>query len=427
MNGRGAEVEDDFRMKKNEILNGIKMAVFTALLGITAGIVIWVFLKAVSICTELLWKGIPAGSGSLYIMIPVCAAGGLAVGMLRKRFGDYPEDLQTVMAKVKKNKHYEYRPMLVILVCAFLPLVLGASVGPEAGLTGIIAALCYWVGDNVTYARKHTEEFSRIGEAVTLSQLFHAPLFGIFAVEEDSAPDADGAGIPKIQKLVLYGISTASAFLTTELLNSLFGKAMAGFPSFSEITAGVQDYLMLFIYIPVGILLYLVFELCETLTKEAARRVPAVLRETICGAVIGIAALLMPLILFSGEEPMGELMNTFGSYAPWFLIGFCLLKILMTAFCIHFGLKGGHFFPLIFACTCMGFGIAALVFAEPSGHVVYAAGIITAVTLGAQLKKPLAVAFLMLLCFPLRFLLWAVLAAAIGSFFGKKLLKSKTE
>ena len=37
-----------------------------------------------------------------------------------------------------------------MLLCALLPLLLGASVGPEAGLTGIIAALCYWVGDNVT-------------------------------------------------------------------------------------------------------------------------------------------------------------------------------------------------------------------------------------------------------------------------------------
>ena len=83
--------------------------------------------------------------------------------LLRKRFGDYPESLYVVMGKVKKDKYYPYHPMTVMLLCAFLPLILGASVGPEAGLTGIIAALCYWVGDNVTYAKEHAEEYSDKG------------------------------------------------------------------------------------------------------------------------------------------------------------------------------------------------------------------------------------------------------------------------
>jgi hypothetical protein len=41
--------------------------------------------------------------------------------------------------------------------------------------------------------------------------------------------------------------------------------------------------------------------------------------------------------------------------------------------------------------------------------------VITAAALGAQLKKPLAVTVLLLLCFPPRFLLWGFLSAAIGS------------
>lgn len=57
------------------------------------------------------------------------------------RRGDYPEELNVVLGKIKRDKHYDYKPMGVILVCAFIPLVIGASVGPEAGLTGIIAGL----------------------------------------------------------------------------------------------------------------------------------------------------------------------------------------------------------------------------------------------------------------------------------------------
>ncbi len=412
-------------MISRQASNTIKMILFTALLGAVAGAVTWAFLKAVSVCTELIWGAIPVRTGLPFLMIPVCAAGGLAAGLLRKRCGDYPEDLQTVMGKVKKNKYYDYRPILVILISAFLPLVFGSSVGPEAGLTGVITALCYWIGDNVTYAKNHASLFSQMGEAVTLGQLFHAPLFGILMVEEEPGlPDAKTA-LSKAQKFLLYGISTAAALLTAGLLGHFFGKAMEGFPRFSEVTIEAQDYVLLLVYIPVGFLLFLFFEFCEKLTKAAAERIPAVVREMICGAVIGLAGILLPMVIFSGEEQMGELMTTFGAYTPWFLIGFCLLKILMTAFCIRFGLKGGHFFPLIFACTCMGFGLAGLFFAESAGHVVFAAGIVTAATLGAQLKKPLAVTLLMLLCFPVTFLFWGFLAAAVGGFLGKLVEKRK--
>ena len=71
--------------------------------------------------------------------------------------------------------------MLIMLGAAILPLLFGASIGPEAGLTGIIVGLCYWVGDNTIFAGKNAKEYSEIGIAATLSVLFYAPLFGIFA------------------------------------------------------------------------------------------------------------------------------------------------------------------------------------------------------------------------------------------------------
>ena len=72
---------------------------------------------------------------------------------------------------------------------ALLPLLIGSSVGPEAGLTGIIVGLCYWAGDNLKFAGQNTRNYSQIGAAVSMSVLFHAPLFGIFEVEENSEED----------------------------------------------------------------------------------------------------------------------------------------------------------------------------------------------------------------------------------------------
>lgn len=412
---------------KERFGNTLKLVCLTALLGGFSGVIIWVFLKASTICIYYIWNRLPAGTGNTFLPFIICVLGGLVVGVIHRFYGNYPEELSVVMGKIQKEKHYDYRPITAMLICAFIPLICGASVGPEAGLTGIIAALCYWVGDNVTIAKKNSDMFSEIGEAVTLGQLFHSPLFGILAVEERDDEEEAVSPMSKGNKLLFYGISSASGFLMAEILTYFFGTAMDGFPGFSTITMGKEDFLMLLIYIPAGLLVFLFFELSEKVTKGIGKRIPVILRETLCGAAVGCMALMLPVIMFSGEEQMAELIGTFFTYSPLVLIGICLLKIIMTTFCINFGLIGGHFFPLIFACTCMGMGIASIAFAaEPGLHAAFAAAAVCATVLGAQLKKPVAVSLLLLLCFPVRALFCIFLCAVIGKSAASALIKTGT-
>lgn len=429
MMGAGTVKKDNVKSsggKAPERGNWLQMLLLTVLLGAFAGLVIWVFLKLVALCTGLIWETVPAHAGGRKITVLLCALGGLAAGILRKTFGDYPESLDTVMGKIKKDHYYPYHPMLAILACAFLPLVFGASVGPEAGLTGIIAALCYWVGDNVTFAKQNMELYSRVGEAVTLGHLFRSPLFGILAVEEEEGQLAPER-MPKGWRLLLYTLSTASSFAVVWLLNTLFGKAMAGFPSFSEVPVSTVDGALALVYIPVGCLLFLFYEGCEAAMAKTSKLLPPILKESLCGLIIGLMGLICPMVLFSGEEQMAQLIENNGGYGVLFLAGICLLKLAMTSFCLQFGMKGGHFFPLIFACTCMGYALGTLFFAGAAGHAAFAAGVITAAALGAQLKKPLAVTVLLLLCFPPRFLLWGFIAAAVGSGLAGIMEKRKLE
>ena len=135
-------------------VNDIKMLLFTAGLGVTAGAIVWVFARLVGLCTGLLWEELPDALGWSFLPVIVCAFGGLLIGLVHKKWGDYPEELPVVMGKIKRDRHYDYKPMGAMLIAAFLPLVFGGSVGPEAGLTGIIAGLCYWIGDNVRFARR---------------------------------------------------------------------------------------------------------------------------------------------------------------------------------------------------------------------------------------------------------------------------------
>ncbi len=408
---------------KQKIGNNLKILAFTIGLGAFSGLVIWCFLKAVSFGSILIWSRARELTGTPYITVLLCILGGLAAGVLRRRYGDYPEELSVVLYKVKHEKHYDYHPMFVILLCAFIPLITGASVGPEAGLTGIIAALCYWIGDNVNYAGENAMLFSELGEAVTLGQLFHSPLFGIMAVEEDSDDTVRERTrrISKTTRLVLYVLSTTAGLLVMEALNKYFGATMSGFPAFSEASLSSKDIILLLLYILVGMLLFLLYEVFEKITAKAAGKVPGIIREGFCGLIIGLAGIFFPMVIFSGEEQMAELMESFTSYTPLILLGICILKLLMTAFCLNFGLKGGHFFPLIFACTCMGFCLTQFLFSGTPEHAAFAAAAITATVIGAQLQKPFAAALLMLLCFPFQILPWIFLCAVLGTAGGKAL------
>jgi|GEM_PF-32049 len=454
-------------MDQNKTKNSIKVIVMAAVLGAFAGAVVWTFLKAVSLATDLLWNELPERLGKALgeaavnpfagvpilsdlaggavdslakvhpgvFIVPVCALGGMLMGLLHKKYGDYPDELEVVIGKIKSEKRYDYRPMAVMLSCAFVPLVFGASVGPEAGLTGIIAGLCYWIADNMKFAKHHADDLSRIGAAATLGGLFRAPLFGIFAVEEPGGEkeqgtaeneavradpakaDAKSAAIdlPKPAKVLLYGVATASIFGTLYAMEAWIGPATEGFPSFTRAPFGAYDLLLIVPYILAGLLIYVLFEASEKLCGKAASRLPAVVPETVCGLVIGLTALLAPVALFSGEEELLRLAELPAGIAPLSLGAAGLFKVFLTAFCIRFGMKGGHFFPLIFACALIGTAVAAAVFPDPGDHFVFAAGIVTASALGAQMKKPLAATMLLSLCFPLTFLIWAFPAAFVSS------------
>ena len=413
---------DNKRTAKNVSLkNQLTLWLFCALIGAVAGALVWILLKIMAVGTEFLWNRIPSKNVSPYYTLFVCVAGAAMIGIFRKVFGDYPEDLETVMEKVRSEKRYEYKNMPAMMVAALLPLLIGSSVGPEAGLTGIIVGLCYWAGDNLKFAGQNTRNYSQVGIVVSMSVLFHAPLFGIFEVEENS--DESLSALTKGSKLFIYGIALAAGTGIYGGLSALFGAGLSGFPSFDMVEIQKKDYLLMVLYILCGLLLAYFYQSTHKLTKKISNRFPAVMREIFAGLVLGITGTFLPVLLFSGEEQMGTLMETYTSYLPLTLIGIAFFKLLLTNLCIQFGLKGGHFFPVIFAGVCMGYGVAMLTCGLNGGHVVFGAAIVTASLLGGIMKKPLAVTMLLFLCFPVKMFIWIFVAALIGS----KLTVVKTE
>ena len=397
--------------------NKIKLIVFCSILGAVSAAVLWLFLRAVYLGTLLIWEKLPEAIGApAWYPAAACLLGGIIIGLFRKRFGDYPQPMTTVIGTVKRTGSYPYNKISIIIIAAMLPLVFGSSVGPEAGMVGVLVALGCWVNENLKFAKKNADFYSSVGVAVSLSILFYSPLFGFFsAVENEDESRTEGStGLDSKSKLLVYGVSISAALGVIYLLNHLFGKVSEGFPSFSNAQPEAGDMVMMIVYVICGILLGLFFHWSEHLVSKAAGKLPPVVGEIIASLILGIAATFLPCLQFSGEHQMSVLMTDYAEYAPAMLIAVAVLKVILTNICIQMGLKGGHFFPLIFAAVCLGYGISLMVFPMDSSHAVFAAAITTASAMSVSIRKPLAVTCLLFLCFPIKMGLWIFIAAVLA-------------
>ena len=141
-------------MEKTTITNKLKLIVFCAILGASSGAVLWLFLKIVQLGTEFLWEMLPETiNAPWWYPILLCTIGGAIIGIFRKFFGDYPQSMKAVIGTVKKTGTYPYQKIVVILIAAALPLIFGSSVGPEAGMVGVVVALGCWINENVRFAK----------------------------------------------------------------------------------------------------------------------------------------------------------------------------------------------------------------------------------------------------------------------------------
>ena len=401
----------------NKAKNNLLFLFYTILLGAIVGAIVWAFLKVMNLGIEFLWDYVPSQINfPLYTLI-LCTVGGLLVGLWKKKFGDYPEELHVVLGTVKKTGRYPYHNVFSILGSALFPLLLGASVGPEAGLTGVIAGLCTWVGDKLKHFRREVEELTSIGLSATLGTIFRSPMFGFMEPIESDKETV----LPKTSKIVLYFAAILSSFGVFILLNKLLGGG-AGIKS----TETEKQEWSIYIYaIPlalIGVMLGYLFFLFQKLTSSLKDKFKkyTVFRAAVGGLLLGVAGTFLPLTMFSGEEQISEVMADMKAIGAVTLIAVAVVKLLLTNICIESGLKGGHFFPVIFCGVCIGCAASLLLGID----AVFCAAVVTTALVGHTLKKPLATVLLLMIVFPPR-LVPIMLAAAIAAKFiptPKKLL-----
>lgn len=392
-----------------KVKNNLLFLLYTVILGAIVGAIVWAFVRIMNLGIEFIWDFAPSHLNFPLYTLCVCVIGGLLIGVWKKKFGDYPEDLNTVMGKIKKTGRYQYNNVFSTIVSALSPLLIGASVGPEAGLTGVIAGLCTWVGDKLKLYLKEVEELTQIGLSATLGTIFHSPMFGfIEPIESDKE-----VVLPRTSKIVLYFSAILSSFSVFFLLGKLFG----GRTGLEDFEAGKIDWLQYLYAIPLTIIgiaagyLYFIFKKL-TFTLENKFRKYTVLRATAGGLLLGISGTFLPLTMFSGEHQISEVMNNAETIGAVMLIVIAVVKLLLTNICIDSGLKGGHFFPVIFCGICIGCAMSIILGID----AIFCASVVTTALVGHTLKKPLATVLLLMIVFPVK-LIPIMLFAAIAAKF----------
>ena len=417
---------DNLAKPKNRAL----FLISVALTGALAGAAVWLFFFAMEHGIDFFWTEVPhmlgAASpelasgpfGCLPYPFFVCLVGGLLIGLYEKVTGAKTDDLNQVMAKVKQDGRYPYDNLGKLSIAALLPLLFGGSIGPEAGLTGVIAGLCSWVGDRMRRFGAEFRELTLLGTQAALTALFTAPVFGFVAPLAGSADGQDDSSdeitikLPKAQKTVVYGFAIAGGLGAYLLLGQLMGGGM-GMPRFEAAEMGSLELTWLIPLTLVGMVCGWLFFVSEHASEALAHAIGErpVVKAMLAGLALAACGTVLPFTMFAGETQADVLMETYLTIPAGVLIATGLVKAMLTPALINLGWRGGHFFPVIFSGVSLGYGFALLTGADP----VFCVAVCTASTMGAVMRQPVMVVGLLLMCFPLKGIVAMIIAAVIAA------------
>jgi H+/Cl- antiporter ClcA len=396
---------------------GPRTYLLAALLGIPVGAVAGVYLLLVRWLRELVWDG---HEPRLATLLPLGVAllltttlGGLLVGLLRARHDrDSPHDLDDVLlevdAVVQDDEESGAAPaprsvrwILRATLIGIVSLTAGASLGPEAPLLALAVGFGQRVGRLLRMSQSDAVVISSVG---ALSGLFGGPLGVAVLMTEERG------GTHRTPRLLFPGILAGLTGLETMLLvlpgdglhytlpeHSASPLAAFGWGLAGAVLAALAAAALLVALAP---------------ARGLAERVPTVPRATAGGLVLGLCALLQPLVLFSGEHEGQDLIDGIGTWTVGALLVLVLLKLVVTATSMATGFFGGQIFPGAFVGMAAALLVVAVVPSAP-GAVLVAAGAGAGTTV--LLRRPLASALVMLLFFPLSATVPLVLGAGVGA------------
>jgi H+/Cl- antiporter ClcA len=286
----------------------------------------------------------------------ICLPFSLIVGLLVK-YRHAPTNLdESLMDSLAGDvTRVDWRALPVNILMAWASLFSGAVLGPEGGIGGIGSkiAILYAERVGIPVQERSRLVFSTLASAY--NGLIANPLFtGVLGTELIDDPEARKKNLPA----------------------NLIGGTIGFIVFYMAGNTGLYDYLNLsatgeigptelLVVVPlalVGLALALVLGGLFRITAAALGRLNGheVERALVGGLIFSAVGIVAPILLFSGETQIQEVVADPASYGPWLLVAMALVKLALLAVAFKAGFLGGPTFPAIFASTCVALAIGLL-------------------------------------------------------------------
>ncbi len=389
-------------MKKKIHFTKTRLRLFALLCGGLIGAFFWIYLSLVSIGITFFWVALPAWIGTRLYTICLCLIGGVIVGGMHLRFGNYPETMDEAFRRLRiQDSSLPNTRVLLNAFCAVVTIVLGGSIGPEAGLVSSVISVIFWSNDCLHF----------LNYVYASGDVSHKDI--IKALISRYPPPYRDAYLDNKRAAGLWLIVAAGGFITYFVLCFFVGGGFDLDPLPKASVSG-KDLLGTPLLLALGYFggrfyLWLRGTLRKFFLNWRARH-----RYILCGVAgglgLGILGTAFPLVLCSGESRMAFVAENYMSLAALAILATGVIKLFTINLCMEAGWKGGFFFPLIFAGICLGSAIGAILHLDP----VFCSAMVCGILLTQVVRLPIAMTILLLFCFPFSMLPVLLLSSIVG-------------
>lgn len=178
----------------------LKLLLLAALLGLISAVITFTFIALVDGAASAVWETTAEAIGlSMQVFtLLVCTLGGLLVGVLVRVFGDHSGIFAEMMAEFGRTGRFNYRHAPGIVLTAFVSLVSGGSLGPEAPMADACGSAGTWLSERLKLDERSTRSLGFSGLSGMLASFITSPFGGarrrLLPVDSDPQPGGIGRG-----------------------------------------------------------------------------------------------------------------------------------------------------------------------------------------------------------------------------------------
>ena len=281
-----------------------KVYLIAAALGAGVGLVSIAFLFAVLSLKNLIWTSDHARTSAI-VVFGICTLGGFIVGVFNhtaEKSRNQAHDLTEAIADMEDVETHQAPPARLIFGRATLGIAslgFGGPVGPEAPLIALVAQLSSRLSHILRITQARVVELSVAG---SLGVLFGVPLV-LAGIESEEKQEGKNLG----QRLVARGpeiiAAISSLIVITKLLPEI-GIHQFTSASSTNLEIGIDLLWVALIAILASALGRFVIASMPKLRTIVVEKLPGgdIPAGLVSGAILGLSALVTPLILFSGHQ-----------------------------------------------------------------------------------------------------------------------------